>query len=84
MDLTGFSRTSFALLLQVLFPSPNPQTFRLPRLLDEKDKLGLHLFYFYSTMTLNQSNIPYGPFPMLRRSKFYDETKIHYAQDEYG
>ena len=44
LELTGFSRSSFALLLQVLFPNPTPQIFARPRLLDEKDKLGLHFF----------------------------------------
>ena len=30
LELTGFSRSSFALLLQVLFPNPTPQTFARP------------------------------------------------------
>ena len=59
LELTGFSRHFFNLLLQVLYPDPIAQVFGRPRLLE----LGLYLFYVNSTMTQNNLCIIFGITP---------------------
>ena len=43
LELTGFNRHSFNLLLLVLFPDPIAQVFGHPRLFDYKDEFDLYL-----------------------------------------
>ena len=84
LELTGFDRYSFNLLVQVLFPNPHVQVMGRPRLLDEKDKLGLYLFYVNSTMTLNNLCLIFGTTPSrcsavvsFMMSHVYDTLKTH-------
>jgi DDE superfamily endonuclease len=84
LELTGFDRLAFAHLLQVLFPNPLPQHMGRPRLLDEKDKVGLYLFYVNSTMTINNLCLIFGTTPSrcsavisFMMSHVYDTLKYH-------
>jgi hypothetical protein len=63
LELTGFDRHSFDVLVQVLFPTPVNQIMGRPRLLDEKDKVGLYLFYVYSIMKINNLCLIFGTTP---------------------
>ena len=84
LELTGFDRYSFNLLVQVLSPDPQVQVMRRPRLLDEKDKLGLYLFYVNSTIALNNLCLIFGTTPSrcsavvsFMMSHVYDTLKTH-------
>jgi DDE superfamily endonuclease len=63
LELTGFNRRSFNILLHVLFPVPNPQQYGRRRLLDEKDRLGLYLLYVNSRMTYPNLCLLFGCTP---------------------
>ena len=52
LELTGFNRGTFTLLLQFLFPDPIIQHFGRPRFIDEKCGLGLYLFFVDNRMKI--------------------------------
>ena len=76
--LTGFDRHSFNSLVQVLFPNPHVQVMGRPRHLDEKDKLGLYLFYVNSTMTLNNLCLIFGTTPSRCCDRIFHDV-AHYT-----
>ena len=63
LELTGFNRGTFTLLLHVLFPDPIIQHFGRPRHLDEKGQLGLYLLFVNSRMTYNNLCLIFGCTP---------------------
>jgi len=84
LELTDFDRHSFNFLVQILFTNPHVQVMGRPRHLDEKDKLGLYIFYVNSTMTLNNLCLIFGTTPSrcsavvsFMMSHVYDTLKTH-------
>ena len=83
LELTGFNRGTFTLLLHVLFPDPIIQQFGRPRLIDEKGQLGLYLLFVNSRMTYNNLCLIFGcTGTMFSHRNRDDETCISNAQGQ--